>query len=137
MRFRTGRPTSDAIFVLHQIIKKHREFNNKLIHTFIGFVKAFDNVNRSDNHCPWYHIEHNALRTQHNPTSRNRTGNWRLVKPALVITWQYQAKKTRMMAQINRFRTENSSRSWESSNKAAIQPFWMWNVIRIWQWLST
>ena len=44
--FRKGRPTSDAVFVLRQIMEKHREFDKQTHVAFLDFVKAFDNVRR-------------------------------------------------------------------------------------------
>lgn len=45
--FRTGRSTSDNVFILQQLFEKRREFNLQTHVAFVDFVKAFDRVNRS------------------------------------------------------------------------------------------
>ena len=44
--FRNGRSCTDAIFTVQQIIEKRKEHNLPLFFLFIGYEKAYDNVNR-------------------------------------------------------------------------------------------
>lgn len=46
--FRKGRSCIDNIFVLQQIIEKHKEFNRETHLTFIDYIKAFDRINRNE-----------------------------------------------------------------------------------------
>ncbi len=48
--FRKGRSTVDAIFVLHELIVKTLNENNRLYCAFVDLKKAFDSVNRN---APW------------------------------------------------------------------------------------
>jgi len=58
--FRKGRSCTDAIFTVQQIIEKRKEHNLQLFLLFIGYEKAYDNVNRDklwemmDNKFPKY-----------------------------------------------------------------------------------
>lgn len=46
--FRRGRSTTDAIFIMRQIIEKAVEYNRHVYVCYIDFVKAFDNIRITD-----------------------------------------------------------------------------------------
>ena len=48
--FRTGRSTTDSIFILHSILNSLISQNKKLYCAFLDLRKAFDCVDRN---CPW------------------------------------------------------------------------------------
>jgi sorting nexin-29 len=44
--FRQGRSTSDAIFILQQILEERRDSKSPTFILFVDYEKAYDNINR-------------------------------------------------------------------------------------------
>lgn len=57
--FRSGRGTSDSIFVLHSLLNNVLNRGKRLYCTFIYFRKAFDYVSRD---CLWYKMLSSGIR---------------------------------------------------------------------------